>query len=359
MSTFHKIAAHPIAAATSSDASAHEIRRFGDSGVHTVEGNVAGARAARLTKARDVEKKEHEAAKRKIENEHRANKVRKVDDKFNKHNDAFEMEFKQKTVGLVTMAEWRAAEDEAKVQEEKVKEKQLGKKKKKKKKKKSSVGALSFGEEVEEEEGSGAVVQTSPRAGSKSLKNPNVETAFLPDKARETKQLEEAMALREEWIQMQGKLKEELVEITYSYWDGSGHRRELKIKKGASMGQFLEKVRQELMKEFPELRGCSSENLLYIKEDLIIPHHYTFYDLIVTKARGKSGPLFHFDVHDDIRMVNDARIEKDESHPGKIVERSWYEHNKHIFPASRWEIYDPTIKRDRYTIHGDEVNKEK
>ena len=29
--------------------------------------------------------------------------------------------------------------------------------------------------------------------------------------------------------------------------------------------------------------------------------HYSFYDLIVTKARGKSGPLFHFDVHDDIR----------------------------------------------------------
>lgn len=29
--------------------------------------------------------------------------------------------------------------------------------------------------------------------------------------------------------------------------------------------------------------------------------HYSFYDLIVTKARGKSGPLFHFDVHDDVR----------------------------------------------------------
>lgn len=45
--------------------------------------------------------------------------------------------------------------------------------------------------------------------------------------------------------------------------------------------------------------------------------HYTFYDLIVTKARGKSGPLFHFDVHDDVRIVNDSRIEKDE------VSRSW------------------------------------
>jgi len=32
----------------------------------------------------------------------------------------------------------------------------------------------------------------------------------------------------------------------------------------------------------------------------------------VTKARGKSGPLFSFDVHDDVRLMNDALIEKDE-----------------------------------------------
>ncbi len=40
--------------------------------------------------------------------------------------------------------------------------------------------------------------------------------------------------------------------------------------------------------------------------------HYTFYDFIVNKARGKSGPLFSFDVHDDVRLVNDASVEKDE-----------------------------------------------
>ena len=103
------------------------------------------------------------------------------------------------------------------------------------------------------------------------------------------------------------------------------------------------------------MRGVSSDNLLYVKEDLIIPQHFSFYDLIVTKARGKSGPLFHFDVHEDVRLAGDARVEKDESHPGKICERSWYERNKHIFPASRWEVYDPAVVRDRYTIHGDEV----
>ena len=40
--------------------------------------------------------------------------------------------------------------------------------------------------------------------------------------------------------------------------------------------------------------------------------HYTFYDFIVNKARGKSGPLFNFDVHDDVRLTHDATVEKDE-----------------------------------------------
>ncbi|CAJ0842790.1 6666_t:CDS:2, partial [Entrophospora sp. SA101] len=106
---------------------------------------------------------------------------------------------------------------------------------------------------------------------------------------------------------------------------------------GDSISAFLEKCRQQ----FHELRGVSVDNLLYVKEDLIIPHHYTFYDFIVNKARGKSGPLFNFDVHDDVRLTHDATVEKDESHAGKVVERNWYEKNKHIFPASRWEIYDP------------------
>ncbi|XP_053483988.1 protein FAM50A-like isoform X1 [Ictalurus furcatus] len=121
------------------------------------------------------------------------------------------------------------------------------------------------------------------------------------------------------------------------------------MKKGDSIEQFLQRALEVLRKDFRELRSARVEQLMYIKEDLIIPHHHSFYDFIVTKARGKSGPLFSFDVHDDIRLVNDATVEKDESHAGKVVLRSWYEKNKHIFPASRWEHYDPEKKWDKYT----------
>ena len=104
---------------------------------------------------------------------------------------------------------------------------------------------------------------------------------------------------------------------------------------GTTILQFLELCRVQLIESnFPNLKKMSADQLIYIKEDLIIPGDYTFYDLIKTKARGKSGPLFH---------------------PGKIVDRSWFERNKHIFPANRWEIYDPSVDYGGYTIHGSEV----
>merc|ERR1712083_1188884 len=110
---------------------------------------------------------------------------------------------------------------------------------------------------------------------------------------------------------------------------------------------------EELRSDFLELRSVSADQLMYVKEDLILPQTNTFYDFIVTKARGKSGPLFSFDVREDIRMINDASVEKEESHAGKVVLRSWYERNKHIFPASRWEPYDPTKTYSNNTVSGD------
>jgi len=37
---------------------------------------------------------------------------------------------------------------------------------------------------------------------------------------------------------------------------------------------------------------------------------------------------------------------------GKVVDRHWYNKNKHIFPASRWEVYEPEKQFDSYTIYG-------
>lgn len=49
-----------------------DIRRVGDTGIHTVEGNVAGIKASRLTKKRDAQQAEYQAAKNKIKEQNAA-----------------------------------------------------------------------------------------------------------------------------------------------------------------------------------------------------------------------------------------------------------------------------------------------
>ena len=61
-------------------------------------------------------------------------------------------------------------------------------------------------------------------------------------------------------------IQAEPVTITYSDWDGSGHRRTITVKKGDTVGQFLSAVRQQLQPEFREMRATSVENILYVKE---------------------------------------------------------------------------------------------
>nr|POE79099.1 protein xap5 circadian timekeeper [Quercus suber] len=233
-------------------------------------------------------------------------------------------------------------EEKEKLQKQQQEEEELQLKKRKQRKINGN-SRLSFTDDIEngseEEEDENETSQSKKFRHGKYGKDPTVETSFLPDRGDEDTLSEQ--------------IRNEPLQITYSYWDGAGHRRVLQVRKGDTIGEFLRAVQQQLAPEFQEIRTTSVENLLYVKEDLIFPHQHSFYELIVNKARGKSGPLCHFDVHEDVRTIADATIEKDESHAGKVVERHWYEKNKHIFPASRWEIYDPTRKWERYTIHGD------
>ncbi|XP_050783112.1 protein FAM50A-like [Gopherus flavomarginatus] len=333
-------------------------------------------RALQLMKKRERQREHMEQMRQRIaeENIMKSN----IDKKFSAHYDAVEAELKSSTVGLVTLNDMKAKQ-EALVKE---REKQLAKKeqskelqlklerlreRERKQEQKRKISSLSFTldeeedeeedeEQLEEEEGEVSLIPILPTElppkKRKLGKNPDVDTSFLPDRDREEEENRLREELRQEWEAKQEKIKSEEIEITFSYWDGSGHRRTVKMKKGNTIQQFLQKALEILRKDFSELRSAGVEQLMYIKEDLIIPHHHSFYDFIVTKARGKSGPLFNFDVHEDVRLLSDATVEKDESHAGKVVLRSWYEKNKHIFPASRWEPYDPEKKWDKYTVSG-------
>ena len=89
-------------------------------------------------------------------------------------------------------------------------------------------------------------------------KNPDVSTHFLPDRDREEAEAKERELLKEKYIAEQERIKNEKLEITFSYWDGGGHRRKVEILKGDTVGQFLGKARDKLSKEFRELRHTST-----------------------------------------------------------------------------------------------------
>ena len=340
-----------------------------EAGSRTVEGNTSGARAMRLDKQREEEQQEFEQRKRQRIQDNE-NTHLNINSKFQpaRIGNVEEQAFKAKTVGLVTAEEFMTAtnekdrsglSDSEMTPEEKLiaaaqaliaskKEAKRTKKKKKDKKKRAALLSFHDEEEDEEEEEKDEANIDNKKEGNKgdekskdevttpsmstenetkaklikkslslslssssSKKDPTIDTSFLPDKDRETAIKLERIRLEKEWKEQQIKIKTEQLEITYSYWDGSGHRRTVTITKGDNVGEFLEIIRKDLCLDFRELGSVASDALLYVKEDLILPHDITFYDLIVTKARGKSGPLFHFDVRDDIRMgPTDVRIEK-------------------------------------------------
>ena len=189
----------------------------------------------------------------------------------------------------------------------------------------------------------------------------DVDTSFLPDKDREEEERLLREKLRQEWVEKQQKLKNEEVDLVFSYWDGSGHRRSLRIKKRMTIQMFLTKALEVLRREntFNELKSASVDQLIFVKDDVILPHHYSFYDFIVTRARGRTALLFTFTEAlkpnaaievpatstttgmDATDLTGPASSDSQVSHAGKICLRSWYERNKHIFPACRWEPYDP------------------
>ena len=148
------------------------------------------------------------------------------------------------------------------------------------------------------------------------------------------------------------------------------------------------------------------DDLLLVRGEVIIPHHYEIYYFIVNKTLGpNSKPLFDYSSTASVRINNttngednydnynplskssshrhrrrrkhgaddasaangnqekeerdsidddgddDGEENKDEDQQlegtyddpnyTKVVDRRWYERNKHIFPASQWEAFDP------------------
>eukprot|EP01091_Cochliopodium_minus_P010453 TRINITY_DN2767_c0_g1_i1.p1 TRINITY_DN2767_c0_g1~~TRINITY_DN2767_c0_g1_i1.p1 ORF type:complete len:308 (+),score=134.81 TRINITY_DN2767_c0_g1_i1:484-1407(+) len=276
---------------------------------------------------REKQKKEIEK-KRKMENE---TTIVDINEKFTANVDTTLDDLKNETIGLYTRDEFRKKrlknEIEKRQKEEKEnveRERRLANRKEHKKNQDKVKNKLSFQvEEEEEEEEEIHGEEILPSFG----KDPTIDTHFLPDKIRDELVENDKQKQEEEWKIKQEEIKNEEFILKYSFFNGTKSKSECKIKKGWTIAHFLEKAKRDIY----EIKKLHINKLLFIKEEMIIPHHLTFYDLALNKTKGRNGVIIEFGPNSS-----------EKSTMPMIVERTWYDNNKHIFPSNRWLLYDPS-----------------
>ncbi|KAI9801830.1 MAG: hypothetical protein M1825_003203 [Sarcosagium campestre] len=232
---------------------------------------------------------------------------------------------------------------------------------------------------------------------------PNATVPIAPKVMTKSALLREAQTreqLRKEFLVLQEAIRETEFLIPFVFYDGTNIPGGVcKVKKGDPVWLFLDKARKvgaelgvaggaggagsgsgsgggggtEKSSSRREWARVGVDDLLMVRGEIIIPHHFDFYYFIVDKIKGPSAtPLFDYSSqpttipvsatataaaaaggllqgrgasgkNDRISSPRDEQLEGFDADPTltKVVDRRWYERNKHIFPASVWEEFDP------------------
>ncbi|KAF2652850.1 XAP5-domain-containing protein [Lophiostoma macrostomum CBS 122681] len=268
----------------------------------------------------------------------------------------------------------------------------------KKKRKIAAKGKLSFRHDDDEEAESTISAVPSPRGstpGDTSAFNSDAEVKVTKKKlgantnigikprvmtksalAREAEQAELA---RKDFLAVREGVKATEIVIPFVFYDGTnipGGR--CRVKKGDHIWLYLDKARKvgaELGvggdKSKRDWARVSVDDLMLVRGEVIVPHHYEFYYFLFNKVEGFDGlvfdysaeatkatpqvtevepetlamydPLQRHDNKDTTGAMPESDLEGFDDDPTmtKVVDRRWYEQNKHIYPASVWEEYKP------------------
>ncbi|KAJ5718442.1 hypothetical protein N7488_004088 [Penicillium malachiteum] len=258
---------------------------------------------------------------------------------------------------------------------------------KKKKKKALAKSKLSFGDDEDETGEDSAATPRDPsisRSGSKTPAEESATSAAVrmkanpnappPPKAQTKAALEaEAQArdtLRKEFLVMQEAIKNTEILIPFVFFDGTSiPAGSVKVKKGDHVWLFLDrcrkvgaelgvrgasgaaKARKDNRREWARV---SVDDLMLVKGNIIVPHHYEFYYFISNRVSSFSktgGLLFDYSNKPPPERLDDNPLSRPseqqlegadkDSAETKVVDRRWYERNKHIYPASLWNEYEP------------------
>ncbi|KAI4240509.1 MAG: hypothetical protein L6R40_005101 [Gallowayella cf. fulva] len=238
----------------------------------------------------------------------------------------------------------------------------------------------------------------SDTADSRKRLGPNANVTFVPKVMTKSALLREAQTreqLRKEFLAVQEAVKATDILIPFVFYDGTNiPGGACKVKKGDYIWLFLDRSRKvgaelgvgggggEKGNSRREWARVGVDDLMLVRGEMIIPHHYDFYYFIVNRTIGhSSAPIFDYSsttVLPGAHTINsssspspsaspepsnydplarpkhlrnngtvtpaDSTLEGANEDPNltKVVDRRWYERNKHIFPASVWEEFDPT-----------------
>ncbi|KAK0742025.1 XAP5, circadian clock regulator-domain-containing protein [Apiosordaria backusii] len=235
---------------------------------------------------------------------------------------------------------------------------------KKKKTKRPAKALVSFGdddeEENKEEDDGGPQIKPkskkptpSPAADSRAGSEPttekkivNTSAPIIPKaltKAARLKEQAEKDALRKEFLLLQAAVKQTEIAIPFVFYDGTNIPGGIvRVKKGDHIWLFLDKSRKvgaELgvggdknANARRDWARVGVDDLMLVRGGVIIPHvsHFTLHKF--TTGRGTAGA--------NIRTLEGAG---DDPAWTKVVDRRWYQRNKHIYPASVWQEFDPDV----------------
>lgn len=245
---------------------------------------------------------------------------------------------------------------------------------------------MSFGDDEEDGNGAGSTTSLGPYTpdsadvpARKLTPKPN-STLPVPKamtKAALAAEAAERDRLRKEFLELQEKVKNAEIAIPFVFYDGSNIPGGIvKVKKGDHIWLILERARKVGAEQGVAGTGTSGtgmgsksrddsrkqwarvgvDDLLCVRGDVIIPHHYEIYYFIANETEDPTRPgrlLFDYagtarKEDEDVEKGGLRDLKKEElnlegrnADPSytKVVDRRWYEKNKHIFPASTWKEF--------------------
>lgn len=255
---------------------------------------------------------------------------------------------------------------------------------KKKKRKMGNKAKLSFGGEDEDSGGSGSdAVPASGNEGAtrekKAKFKANTSVSIVPramTKATLRREAAERDMLRKEFLARQEIVKATEIAVPFVFYDGTNiPGGVVRVKKGDFIWIFLDKSRKvgadlgvgEKANARREWARVGVDDLMMVRGNIIVPHHYDFLFFIMNKTMGPNDSLlFDYsadappptntdtaeDPQDDpistaasravkaLPNINTLEGATDDPAFTKVVDRRWYERNKHIYPASTWQEFD-------------------